>query len=718
MTRFLARLADLSYRRRGRMVLAWIAAAILIIGVGSSLAGEYSADYDTPGSESKAAGDLTEERFDGYSGQEIYVVWKDENGANSPAAMERINAFFAEAEQVNNIEPHTPIRVSENGEIGATTLPMTVPGWDFKDDDARKLVDASEANDGDGLTIRLGGDPIYSVQEQSSPEGIGFLGAAIVLLIAFGSVVAAGLPLAIALIGLGITSGGLILLLANVIDVPDWTTAVSGLIGIGVGIDYSLLVLTRFRSAMQRGKDRHDSVVEAVTTAGRSVIIAGFTVVIAVLGLALTGLPYMYGVAISASLAVLVVMLAAVTLLPALLSYLGPRVDRLKIPFLGRALRTEGSADSLAGRWSHTVQRHPWISAIAATAVLLALAAPALGMRLGFPDAGNDPTDTMTRQAYDLNTEGFGPGTNGPLVIAAELPADDPDAQAQINSFAQTLRGEPGVEFVPEPVINDAGDAAIVTVIPMNSPQDEEVTDLVKQIRDDVVPGELGGTGITAEVGGVTAALEDQSAYITDRMPLFIAGVVGLSFLLLLVAFHSPFISLKAGVMNLLSVGAAYGVMTLFSHGGTLGELIGLDREVPIAPFMPVMMFAILFGLSMDYEVFLISRIREEYLKDGNTRRAVADGLAKTARVITAAAAIMVVVFLAFIAAPDAFLKLFGIGLASAIFLDATVVRLVLVPAVMQLLGPYNWWIPDWLERILPRLDVERVAVGTAEGRS
>ena len=424
----------------------------------------------------------------------------------------------------------------------------------------------------------------------------------------------------------------------------------------------------------------------------------------------------MYGVAISASLAVLVVMLAAVTLLPALLSFLGPRVDRLRIPFLGRALRTEGSADSLAGRWSHTVQRHPWISAIVATAILLALAAPALGMRLGFPDAGNDPTDTMTRQAYDLNTEGFGPGTNGPLVIAAELPPDDPDAAGQINSFAQTLRNESGVQFVPEPVINDAGDTAIITVIPTNSPQDEEVTDLVNHLRDDVVPAELGETGIDAKVGGVTAALEDQSTYILDKMPLFIAGVVGLSFLLLLVAFHSPFISAKAGVMNLLSVGAAYGVMTLFAKGGTLGELIGLDREVPIAPFLPVMMFAILFGLSMDYEVFLISRIREEYLKDGNTRRAVADGLAKTARVITAAAAIMVVVFLAFLAAPDTFLKLFGIGLATAIFLDATVVRLVLVPAVMQLAGKYNWWIPDWLERILPRLDVERVAVG-AEGR-
>jgi RND superfamily putative drug exporter len=716
MTRGLARLADIAYRRRGRVVLAWFAATVVIIGVGSSLAGEYNADYNTPGSESKAASELTEQRFDGYSGQEIYVVWKDPAGARSPAAQERVDAFLAEATKVDNVAEQTPIRVSRDGTIGATTLPLTVAGWDVPKEDGEKLIAAAEANSRDGLEIKLGGDPIYAAQETTSPEGIGFLGAAIVLLIAFGSLVAAGLPLVIALVGLGISSGGLIVLLANVIDVPDWTTAVSGLIGIGVGIDYALLVLTRFRAAMNDGKDRHDAVVEAVTTAGRSVIIAGGTVVIAVLGLFLTGLPYMYGVAISASLAVLVVMLAAVTLLPALLSYLGPKVDRLRIPFLGRTLKAEGNGESPAARWSHAVQRRPWTAVIAATALLLALASPALGMRLGFPDAGNDPPDTMTRQAYDLNTEGFGPGTNGPLVIAAELP--DPGAKAQIDSFAEQLRNDPGVAFVPPPQINADGDAALITVIPTGSPQDEQTEELVNRLRDDVVPRELGASGINAEIGGVTAALEDQSGFITDRMPLFIAGVVGLSFLLLLVAFHSPLISLKAGVMNLLSVSAAYGVMTLVAKGGTVGELIGIDHEVPIAPFMPVMMFAILFGLSMDYEVFLISRIREEYLKDGDTRRAVADGLAKTARVITAAAAIMVVVFLAFLAAPDVFLKLFGIGLASAIFLDTTIVRMVLVPAVMQLLGSRNWWIPNWLERILPRLDVERVALSPAEGRA
>jgi putative drug exporter of the RND superfamily len=716
VTRALARLAEIGYRRRGRMVLGWIIAAVVLIGFGSAVPGEFKTNYDTPGSESKAASDLTKERFGGYSSQEIYVVWKDARGATSPEATVSVNRFLAEAERVPHIARHTPIRVSDNGQIGATALPLTITGWTFKKDDGKKLIAAAERNSDDGLDIELGGEAISDAQDQSSPEGFGFLGATVVLLIAFGSIVAAGLPLAIALIGLGISSGGLILLLTNVVDVPDWTTAVAGLIGIGVGIDYSLLVLTRFRTAMAHGKDRPDAVVEAVTTAGRSVIIAGATVVIAVLGLFLTGLGYMYSVAIATSLAVLVVALASVSLLPALLAYLGPNVDKLRLPLLGRRNLGEPTSDSPAARWSHAVQRRPWTAAIAASALLLLLAAPALGMRLGFPDAGNDPSDTMTRTAYDLTTEAFGPGTNGPLVVAAELPGAS--ATGDIDALATGLRREPGVAYVTQPQLSTDGGAALLTVVPKGSPQDQETSDLVSHLRNDVLPQELARTGITAHIGGVTAAREDQSEYMKGRLALFIAGVLGLSFILLLVAFHSPLISLKAGIMNLLSVCAAYGVMTLFAKGGALSELIGIDHEVPIAPFMPVMTFAILFGLSMDYEVFLISRIREEYLKDGDTRRAVADGVAKTARVITAAAAIMVVVFLAFISAPDAFLKLFGVGLSTAIFLDATVVRMVLVPAVMQLLGARNWWIPGWLERILPRLDVGRVGVSPAEGRA
>jgi putative drug exporter of the RND superfamily len=717
MTRRLTALADFTYRRRGLAVILWIVAAIVIIGVGGALKGENNADYNTPGSDSKAASDITEQRFGGYSGQEIYVVWKDPSGVQGPAVQQRMDKFFAKAEGVEHIDAHTQIRFSKNGQFGTTTLPLTVPGWDVTKHQGEQLIDAAQGNDGNGLEIKLGGDPINRAEEQQSPEGVGFFGAAIVLLIAFGSVVAAGLPLGIALMGLGISSAGLIPLLANVIDVPDWTTAVSGLIGIGVGIDYSLLVLTRFRSAMKDGKDRHDAVVEAVTTAGRSVIIAGCTVVIAVMGLFLTGLSYMYGVALSAAIAVLVVMLAAITLLPALLSYLGPRVDRLRIPLLGRTLRAETTnGESPAARWSHFIQRRPWPAAIIATAILLALAAPALGMRLGFPDAGNDPPGTMTRQAYDLISDGFGPGTNGPVIVAAKLPK--PQDRSVMDALRTKIDADPDVAFVGPTRVNSSGDAALIPVIPKSSPQDSSTEDLVHRLRDDTVPSAVGPSGVDVKVGGVTAALEDQSTFITNRMPLFIAGVVGLSFLLLLVAFHSPFISLKAAVMNLLSVSAAYGVMTLAANGGGLSNLIGIDHEVPVAPFMPVMMFAILFGLSMDYEVFLISRIREEYLKDGDTRRAVADGLAKTARVITAAAAIMVVVFLAFVTSSQVFLKLFGIGLASAIFLDATVVRMVLVPAVMQLLGKRNWWIPDWLERLLPRLGGERVAVGAAEGGS
>jgi RND superfamily putative drug exporter len=720
MTAFLARLADFAYRRRRRMLLIWLVATPLILAVGFGNAGENTADYDTPGSQSKAAGDVLEQNFSGYSGQEIFVVWKADQGATSPAIKQRVDKFLAEAQNVEDIgPPSSATRVSDDGKIATTTLGLSAKGWDVPKSTGEDLIALAEKSDGDGLEMKLGGDPIYAAQAQSSPEGIGFLGATVVLLIAFGSVVAAGLPLMVALFGLGLSSA-LIALLANVIDVPDWTTAVSGLIGIGVGIDYSLLVLTRFRSAMRDGKDRHDAVVEAVSTAGRSVLIAGATVVISVLGLMLTGLSYMYGVAFSAAIAVLVVMVASITLLPAVLAMLGPRVDKWRLPFLGRSASLGGQAkdaggrESLAFRWSHGVQRRPWLAAIAATAVLLALAAPALGMRLGFPDAGNDPPDTMTRQAYDLIAEGFGPGANGPLVVAAELPG--PQAAPDMDKLAAQLRTEPGVKFVADPQISPNGKAAFINVIPTTSPQDKDTEDLVNRL-DDSIPPSLAGTGIVVHLGGVTAALEDQSNYMVDRMPLFIAGVVGLSFLLLLVAFHSPFISLKAGIMNLLSVGAAYGVMTLVAQGGGVGNLIGIDHEVPIAPFMPVMMFAILFGLSLDYEVFLISRIREEFLKHGDTREAVADGLAKTARVITAAAAIMVVVFLAFCAAQDVFLKLFGIGLATAILVDATIVRMVLVPAVMQLLGPRNWWIPDWLERILPRLDVEKAAPATA-GRS
>jgi RND superfamily putative drug exporter len=437
--------------------------------------------------------------------------------------------------------------------------------------------------------------------------------------------------------------------------------------------------------------------------------VAGTTVVISLLGLFLVGIPYLRGVAVSAALAVLVVMAASVTLLPALLAFLGERVNRLHIPGLGRALRPSGDGGGgPAARWSRMVQRRPWTAAIAGTAILLALAAPALGLRFGFPDAGNNPADMTTRQAYELISQGFGPGANGPLVLAADV--DGPNGAVELRALSERLDDVLGVAAVGEPRLNSGGDAAMLTVTPETSPQASATTDLANRLRDDVLPEATAGSDITVYVGGQTAAFIDEGELVSDRLPLFFAAVLSLSMFLLVIVFRSPALAVKAAVFNLLSVGAAYGVLALFAEGGFAGQLIGIDTDTPLPSAIPVIMFPILFGLSMDYEVFLLSRVREEYLRHGEPSRAVVDGVARTARVITAAAAIMVVVFLAFVGSAEVFLKLMGVGMATAILVDTTIVRMLLFPAVMQLLGRGAWWMPRWLDRILPRLDVEPAA--------
>jgi putative drug exporter of the RND superfamily len=709
----LARLGDLAYRRRGRMILGWIALLAAVLALTPAIAGEFDADFETAGSESAAAAGLLEDRFPESSSETIDVVWEAQAGAGDGEARSVVDRFLTDASELEGIGEAEPARISQDGTVGLTRLQLTERAWDVPTSTGEELIDRAEEASGDGLRIELGGNPIQDAQEGGSPEGAGFLAAAVILLVAFGSIVAAGLPLAIALVGLGISSA-LIGVVAALIDTPEFAPAVAGLIGIGVGIDYALLVLSRFRTALDGGADTRASIVEAVSTAGRSVLIAGSTVVISVLGLFLMGTSFLGGVAVSASVAVLVVMAAAVTLLPALLGFLGPRVNRLRLPGLGRALHP--GRQTTAARWSAMIQRRPWTAAIAGAAILLALTAPILGLRLGFPDAGNDREGTTTRAAYELVSDAFGPGANGPVLVAAELPSRV-DA-AELDRLSARLGDDPNVAFATEPRLNRAGDAAVISVIPRTSPQDPATQDLVERMRDRVVPSALAGTAIEANVGGQTAAFVDQSDATAPRLPLFIAGVVGLSFLLLLAAFRAPLIALKAGVMNLLSVGAAYGVVAAVAEGGFVGELIGISANTPVPVFIPVMMFAVLFGLSMDYEVFLLSRIREEYLARGETSGAVADGLAKTARVITAAAAIMVVVFTAFVLSPESFLKLMGIGMASAILVDATVVRMVLVPAVMQLMGRANWWLPRWLDRILPRFDVETQRAAPAKARA
>jgi putative drug exporter of the RND superfamily len=697
----LARLGDLTYRRRGRVILAWIAIFVAVLGIVPRFAGEFDVDFGTPGSESKATADLIEEHFPRSSGETVNVVWEAKTGAR--AAQPRVDDFIADARQVPGIGEASVPRYSEDGTIGLVRLELEKPSFELETDSGARLIDLAEVASGEGLRIELGGNLISEAQEGAPPELIGLLAAAVVLLIAFGSVVAAGLPLLVAIFGLGI-SATLIGIVALAIDTPDFAPAVAGLIGIGVGIDYALLVLTRFRTALIDGADVRGAVVEAVTTAGRSVIVAGGTVVISLFGLAFTGVSFLYGVAASASLAVAVVVAASVTLLPATLSFAGRRVDRLHIPGLGRSLKTGGG--TLATRWSHLVQRRAAVAAAAATVVLVALAAPVLGIRWGFPDEGQSPSGSTTREAYELATRGFGAGSNGPLMVAAELPNEN------LDSLVGQIAATPGVSFTTPPSVSPDGELAMFTVIPKEAPQSAETTQLVRDLRD-LAPDDV-------YIGGLTAVVIDQSDYLAGRIPVFVGGVIALSFLVLLIAFRAPLIALKAGVMNLLSLSAAYGVVAYAAEGGWFGSLIGVDTETPIPPFVPVMMFAILFGLSMDYEVFLLSRIREEYLRTRDTSNAVAAGLAKTARVITAAAAIMITVFLAFVFSTEVFLKLMGVGMAAAILVDATVVRMVLVPAVMKLMGRANWWVPGWLDRILPHLDGDAVpgrspAVATAE---
>jgi putative drug exporter of the RND superfamily len=498
---------------------------------------------------------------------------------------------------------------------------------------------------------------------------------------------------------------------AAAVDVPDWSAPLAAMIGIGIGIDYMLLMLTRFTEWRQVGLDPEAATVATLDTAGRSVLVAGGTVVVSMLGLFAMGLSFMRGAAVVTIMAVLVVMAAAVTLFPALLGYFGRWAGRLRIPLGRRRPRQAtvgGHVVPSAGwtRWSGLVGRHRVIASLAGAGVLLVLAAPFLGVRFGSPDAGNDPAGRSARQAYDMLAGGFGPGANGPLVVVADLAGGA--GQGLVNRLAGQLGRTPGVAAVQPPQLNPAGDTALLTVIPSTGPQEAATGDLVRTLRADVIPAATGGAANQVHVGGATATAIDSTSNIAGRIPLLIAGVVVLSMLLLLLAFRSIAIPVTAAVMNLLSVAAAYGVVALVLQGGWVGQLIGIDTATPMPAFLPVLMFAVLFGLSMDYQVFLLSRMRESWLRtSGHAARAVTDGLAGTGRVITAAAAIMIAVFAAFVPSPEVTLKLIGVGMAAAIAIDATVVRMLLVPAIMHLLGRANWWLPRPVGRRLPQLRVE-----------
>jgi putative drug exporter of the RND superfamily len=706
----LRRLVTWSYDRRRRVVALWVAALVAATVLAGVAGGDNEVDFTVPGSDSAEAVELLQDRFPVFAGGNVDVVYTAEGGVTGPDVTGRIDRLAAELGDVPNVVAADPGPVSPDGSTGVLQVRFDLPGEQLPTTSVERVMDLSGATEGDGLRIELGGYPIETVEQQEAgSESVGLLAALVILLVAFGSALAAGLPLVIAGFGLGVALGG-VWLMANVLDVPDFGVQIATMIGIGVGIDYALFIVTRFRSALAEGRTPRDAVLLAGGTAGRAVVFAGSTVVVSIFGLVLMGRDYLWGVALATSLAVTVVVLASVTLLPALLGFAGRTIDRFKLPWFRHDV---DGRRTLSWRWSRVMQRRPLLAGVAALVVLVVLAAPATDMRFGMPDAGNGPEELTSRQAYDLMSEGFGPGANGPFLVAVDLAgaADGAAATTTVDRVAGDLAATDGVAAVLPPVVNEAGDAAVVTVVPTTGPQDEATEDLVHTLRDDVLPASVAGTGVEASVGGTTAAFIDDSEQTASRLPLFIGGVVLLSFVLLMSVFRSLAVAIKAAIMNILSIAAAYGVMTLAGNGGWFGDLVGIENPTPVPAWLPMTMFAVLFGLSMDYEVFLLSRVREEYVRTGDNRRAVADGLANTARVITAAAAIMVTVFGAFVMEDAVFLKLAGIGLATAVFVDATVVRMVLVPATMELLGDRNWWLPRWLDRLLPRLDVEGEAV-------
>jgi putative drug exporter of the RND superfamily len=708
----LKRLARTCYRRRWRVLAVWVVFLVAVSVFSSAAGGVFRNEFSLSGSESEQAQELLKERGfgdrAGFSGQIVFATDRSVDDPNVRQAMEQLFA------RVERTVPRTQVvspyategarQVSENRRIAYGEVNFADRSDKAFQDAADEVKAEAEAVKVPGVRIELGGK-LFSDQELPASEAIGVFAAIIVLLIAFGSVLAAGLPILTALFGVG-TGIALVQLTANGLTMPEFTTQAVAMIGIGVGIDYALLIITRYRQAVRDGHNPESAVALAADTAGRSVVFAGTTVVIAVLGMLLINVPAIRGLAVGIALGVLMTMLAASTLLPAVLGFVGRNIDKLGLPHKKRA---EGEArESFWYRWSRVLQRRPWPPAITGLVVLLVLAAPVLSMRLAFADAGNKPTSDTTRRAYDLLVDGFGPGFNGPMILAADMQGGQRDLQT-LDRLSGELNSTPGVAFATQPRPNQAGNAAILQVFPKTSPQSEETANLVDRLRNHVIPAATRGTDVDVKVGGITAGATDYSNYTAERLPVFIGLVLILSFLLLMVVFRSVLVPLKAVIMNLLSIGAAYGVIVAVFQWGWLKDLIGVANAGPVEAWAPMMLFAIVFGLSMDYEVFLLSRMREEYDRTGNNATAVADGLAATARVITAAAAIMIFVFSAFVLGDDRAIKLFGFGLAAAVFLDATIVRLILVPATMELLGDWNWWIPKWLDRILPRVKVDVV---------
>jgi RND superfamily putative drug exporter len=698
-------------------VVAGALIALLAFGVLFAIAGgRYADSFTLPGTESQRLRDLLEERFPARAGGTATVVVRAPDGLNDPNVQSRVEALVADLGDLPDVvsasSPYEAVgAISADGSIARISVQYAKRSSRLDQASIDALFDLQEERSSPDFQVEAGGRVVWAGEreEPGRSELIGLSAAVIILLIAFGSVVAMGLPIITALLAL--TAGFFLVgVSASFFRLPSFTPQFGAMIGIGVGIDYSLLVVTRFREGLARGLGVEDAIARAAATAGRSVVFAGFTVVIALLGLWAVGIPFMGYVASAASLIVALAVVVAVVVLPAILKLVGGRIDRWRIPGLGASAHE--SEAGLGYRLSRVIQRAPLVSFVLSLAVLVVLAWPVLSMRLGSSDAGNNPESLTSRRAYDLLSEGFGPGFNG--VILVGIGVENEQAATAVEELPAAIEREVAVAAVSPPAFNDARSAAVVTVIPETAPQSEETEELVNELRA-AVPQALEGTGAEAFVGGGTAVFIDVGNKIASRLPFFFAAVIGVSFVLLMAVFRSVLIPLKAALMNALSIGAAFGVLVAVFQWGWFGGVLGVEREGPIESFVPMMLFAILFGLSMDYEVFLVTRIHEEYLRTRDNSEAVARGLSATARVISAAAVIMIAVFLSFAVSDQRVIREFGLGLATAIFLDATLVRLVLVPSIMQLLGDANWWFPPWLDRLVPRIGIDVKWEGAAQ---
>jgi RND superfamily putative drug exporter len=692
------RFASWTTSHRKTVIIGWIVALIGIGMIASSAGSDFTEEFSLPSSDSKDALDLLENRFPAQAGDVVQIVYKAESGVESAPVKRKMEGVFRQVEALPHVsEVSSPYEkggagaVSDNGQIAYATAQLNVTTDKLNDGEVKKIMTAAQAAGGDGLQVETGGSPVEEVrgeEEESSSEAIGVLAAVVVLLISFGSVVAMGLPLLTALFALGVGISG-ITLFTHVFDTAEFAPQLAFMIGLGVGVDYALFILTRFRNGLDEGLDKREAAIAAVDTAGRAVLFAGITVIISLMGMLLLGLPFLYGVATAAAIAVLCTMIAALTLLPAMLSLAGHWVNRLRLPFLGKGARSIDE-NSWWFRWSGRIQRRPWLAALLSGGLLIALCIPTLSLRLGTNDAGTDPAGTTT------------------LAIAAALP--EKGNEEALQDLRAELKGEEGVEEVTDVTLNPNETVGVFQVYPTTSPQSADTTDLLDRIRSDVIPPVEQKTGAQIHVGGINAIFEDFGNAIAGKLPLFIGVVVLLSALLLMIVFRSLLVPLKAVLMNLLSIGAAFGLIVAVFQWGWGASLIGVDATGPIISFFPIFLFSIVFGLSMDYEVFLMSRIHEEWERTGDASEAVHRGLALTGRVITAAAAIMVTVFASFMLGDDRIIKLFGLGLASAVFIDAVIIRSVLVPAIMQLLGKRAWYFPGWLDRACPKLHVEPAA--------